>query len=1264
MVFVMKMMMKGLAAALVLMIAIGVCYGQSSSGTITGVVQDPAKALIRGAEVTITNLDTNESNTATTDKGGEYSFASLPPGRYKVTADASGFEQSIVRSVDVATAVIVTVNIVMKVGHADVTVEVTAQGTLLNQETATVNSVIDKETVLQLPYPERSALEVATLAPGVNGDPQYTGGVQSENPGITTAPNTPGASIAIAGGRPGSASQLVDGFDITLSGYPRAGVTFSKDVIQSVTVQEGFLPAQYGRNGGGIINQATASGSSQYHGKLFYRWEGPPLEAPTQGIASPPDTHQNLFTALLSGPVKIPHVHDSHTFFLAGYEPLRGSGKQYTRRRIATPQELAGQFHNSYDVLNTGILKSSGYAAALAAPRSGGIYNQFSYNVDPNGTPDPNGFPACAVFNTTTNSCTNTGHYSSTTQYVHYANDDISAQVNMNPVAKFLNALQPTPANPTPYVQFLTPDGNGYDNAGNNVISVRAVTNDDNRYSIRLDHEFGSQDMVYVRFTVVPVAGVRYDYFGPSSIADQIPTDTISSRNIAVGETHVFNGSRVNELRVSYLRSTRYRGPASQTLTKDFGASVGLTPAVQGRGFPTFSFGNNLSSIGSGGTETDGGHSLDTNFGVGDDFSVLVGRHSFKFGIDYRALQLNRLDDSGSFGGNYSFNISLSGDASGSTLASFDRGLISGYTARGLNPFHYRWKYGAAYAQDDWRVLPKLTLNLGVRYNIETPRMEANDMQGTLVPTYPGPTGAGAFVFSGHNGMPVTLWPINKKGIEPRIGFAYAPIPWISIRGSYALMHEPLTGVSNSVFPDLAVASTSYGGTTGGVQPNAYVDYITNPVNFQGVPAIATPANGPLFTYAANNSSSGMGNTLAGLMPYIEQSDKVPYIQTWTASTQFQIKQRTVAEVTYVGSHGVNLFGPVADYNAPSLNTLISQLQAHQNFSSTLYSTTSYAPCAYQPTIAGVTETLLQCDRPFQQFYNNVIAKAFNRDATSSYNALYLRVQHRQTRNLVLIASFAWSKSRDNSSNGSVDGTVTDSYGFSYPQVPYSLASEYALSTYDQPTSTKAAYVYQLPFGVGRFGGNAPRWVRAVIDHYSTTGILRMSSGVPLHVQLGTAGYFYSTTPGSAFGNEGVAEQDFNIRPNRVPGQPLIKPNWKSDPFGYVGVGYLNSAAFSIPGSQDNPQFGNIQRTLGDARTPRVITFDASLRKIIEVRDRMHFELQVDAINADNHANYFQNTSLSAHNLLSGTNAPNGSFGNLGSASTGRIIALGAAFVF
>jgi hypothetical protein len=177
-----------------------------------------------------------------------------------------------------------------------------------------------------------------------------------------------------------------------------------------------------------------------------------------------------------------------------------------------------------------------------------------------------------------------------------------------------------------------------------------------------------------------------------------------------------------------------------------------------------------------------------------------------------------------------------------------------------------------------------------------------------------------------------------------------------------------------------------------------------------------------------------------------------------------------------------------------------------------------------------------------------------------------------------------------------------------------------------------------------------------------------------MHVQLGTAGYFVSTDPGSALGNEGTAIQNANIRPNRVPGQPLIRPNWKSDPFGYNGGGYLNPLAFSVPGSQDNPQLGSLPRTLGDARNPRNISIAMSIRKVIPMgSSTRHLELQADAINAVNHANYFLNTSLKGANLFTAIapqppnpvyGTPNTSFGKMGGASAGRIVALGATYTF
>jgi hypothetical protein len=1247
-------------------------FGQTSTGSLSGSVNDQSKGAVPGVSISLTNLQTGITTGTQSSKAGVYSIQSIQPGTYRLTAKKDGYAEAEVDNVEIQTGVSATINIQLNVGKAaDTVVEVIASQELLSPESATITGVVAKQVVEDLPYPERSALEVATLMPGVQGDPSYTGGIQSENPGTFTQPVTTGASMSVSGSRPGSTAHLVDGFDITLSGYPRVGVTFSPDVIREVTVQQNGLAAQYGRTGGGIINQSTMSGGTKYHGALMFRHSGPPLVASTQGTVGY-EMHQNLFGAGVGGPVPVPFEKKSHTFFYGSYEPLRGSSRQLSAGRVPTPQELAGDFHNSLDLLNTTILKSQGYAAAYAVPRLGSIDYQFPLNTQ--------GFPIST-------------RYSSSSSYVQAVNpnpntafctglptgacglDDIGPQVAANPVAQYVNSLLPMPASKTSYTQFLYPDGNTYNNLGDNANEERAVVNNDNRYTLRVDQELRDFDHIILRYTRVPVYGSRSGFLGPDSVANNIATDTTTAQNATLSETHIFGGASVNEFRVSYLRAARHRGPSPRSLAKDFGAAMGLSAAEAGVGFPALQFGNGLPTIGGGGSQTDGGRSLDINFGIGDDFSRLIGRHSLKFGGEWRALQLNRTDNQDTYGGNYTFasGYTNNGSSGGSSLASFDLGILSQFLIRTPQPFYYRWKYGAAYLQDDWRIFPKLTLNLGFRYNLETPRKEKYNLQGSFMAgnqgTLNGYPVTGAFVFSGHNGLEKTLWPMNYKGFEPRVGVAYAPVSRMTVRAAYSLIHTPLTGLGNDVAPDLAPATSSIGGVLGGVNPSAWVNYITNPIS---VPTnLSIMRSGPLYTYVSSAGSSG--SSTVGLLPNINQSNAVPYVQLWSLSIQVKLAHQTMAEVSYVGQRGTHLFAPPTDTNAPPLNLLMAQIQAHTNMGATNVS---------NPYGLGL-ETLLESERPYQQFYNNVIESTYNRTASSNYNGLYAHTLTTFSGGLRLLTSFSWSKSLDDASSGMIDNNATDVYGFAYPQTPYSLKGEYSLSTFDIPLQVHAAYSYMLPFGTGKeFFNSCPHWLNTIIGGWSTSGIFGALSGYPLRVTVGGPGYFISTAapttsnPNPKPGGNGTAEQDFNLRPNIVPGVPIIKKNWKSDPFGYNGVGYLNAAAFAVPGTLGNPVLGNARRTLGQARDPRTITFDASVRKLFAITpQRVRLILSADAINALNHPNYFLGTGTAEHEVFGsldtttgdpgyGTYAVNSNFGNITTASSGRNLALGARLTF
>lgn len=227
---------------------------QTSTGTITGQVFDQNKEALSGAAITLTDVQTNSTRTATTNESGIYGFSSLQPGKYRPSVEKAGFKTTVIQAVDIFTAGTSMTDVTLEIGTANETVEVTSETPLLTPDTPLLSTTIENKLLLDIPFAERSALGAVLIAPGVQGDPQYQGGVQSENPGIFTQPVTPGGSISISGGRPGSSSILVDGADNTLVGYPRTSVSFSGDTVQEVTVQQNGLPAQYGRTGGGMID--------------------------------------------------------------------------------------------------------------------------------------------------------------------------------------------------------------------------------------------------------------------------------------------------------------------------------------------------------------------------------------------------------------------------------------------------------------------------------------------------------------------------------------------------------------------------------------------------------------------------------------------------------------------------------------------------------------------------------------------------------------------------------------------------------------------------------------------------------------------------------------------------------------------------------------------------------------------------------------------------------------------------------------------------
>lgn len=1201
---------------------------QSTTGTITGTVRDSSGAAVVGARVQVKSTARNQVLTTVTTEAGSYTVPSLIPGAYEASVTAQGFERQNVTGIEVQTAQITTQNFSLTVGQVSETVSVVAETPMINPNSSAVTTNVSNKLLQEIPFTDNSTLSAVLLTPGAQGDPQYSGGVQSELPGIFTQAIAPGAALSIGGGIPGAGSILVDGSDITSAGTGRATMTFSRDSVQEITIQANGIPAQYGRTSSAIINQASKSGSNELHGQFTWSHLDPGLETRILGSSFPPTEHYNSFTGAIGGPVVIPKLYNgrNRTFFWATGEPQRlklffGA----SRTRLPTAAELAGNFNDSYDLLDP-TLRQQNIDAAIASPlRSNSLRYHQALNAQ--------GFPV--------------GPLLATADRPVIPGNSVAAQLAANPLAqKLLKALYPlTPGVDTPYVHWLRP--NGLPEAdGNNAIFARGTDTIDNRWSVKIDHIISDKDRLSIRYSDAPVTGTRFDWAGPGDPSDPIAQDDFQSKNVAGSETHIFSSHAVNEFRATYSRGDGLRSPNNAALSRDWGAELGLVPAVAGAGFP---------SILSRGLNPSGGingRSLDENLGFGDDFSYISGAHSFKFGGEHRRIMLNRVDYGGLYGGAYNFSGAISPNT-GSINGLIDQigGLILGavntYTYNSkAGSADYLWKYFAAYAQDDWKLSPKLTLNIGLRWDVETPRQEANNQQGSFIPSLQGTVNGtpvqGAFVFAGHNGRSKYLWPINFNGWQPRIGLSYAARPWMVWRASYALIKTPLTGLGNEIDPNPNVNANSVNSSqgTGGVNPGP-VNLITNPI------AALAPAQSlgfdPIFS---------MNNANAFSFNYIPQNNAVPTLQKWYAGVQLQLRRSFALEIGYNGAKGTHLFGLPYQFNSAPIASVGALVASGADFSttSTVYNQLGLTN-SNGSLIAG---NLLQSLRPYPQFFNTTILTRYDRSANSIYHALNVGLNKRFASGLQWQAAYSFSKSIDDGATNYQASGTSDIYGTISMQSP-NRRLERSVSVFDTPHRFTTAFSYELPFGPGKpFAGARNGFNRLVASGWNLSGYLMAQSGYPTNAYAGSAGWFQSSGGGSAL-------DYFTLRADRVPGVPVINPNWESSPFTQP---YLNSAAFAIPGNGAAPSLGNAPRTLGDARSPGILGFDTSVYKNIPLgkEDRVRIQLRVDILNVLNHPNLFINPNSSrsvadgayVFNATTRVFTPNVNFSTLDPNNTGQ----------
>ena len=729
---------------------------QVEQGRFVGRISDPSGSIIVGAAVRVTNTGTNISQTATTNKDGEYSINPVQAGTYNLSITAPGFTTSTTANIEVQVGQIVREDRSLSVGSSSTTIEVTTSAPLLTTDSATMGEVITNKQLTDLPLNGRGFFRLAELTPGA-ALLAPTGNSLAIRPEVVDG-NT------ISGIRGSATSFLLDGVDVSEQHQGGTFIQTSIDALQEFSVQQSPYSAEFNR-GGAFFNATTKSGTNTYHGVLFEFIRNDKLDARNYFALTRQILKRNQFGADLGGPLSLPHVYSGkdRTFFFVNYE---------------------GQRLRQGEIFNS-IVPS-------AAMRAGNFGSKTIY--------DP--LLTCTV--TATNTCNNSGKAVGTVVRTPFQGNVIP-MARLSPQALAIQAYEPLPNTTTGTFSEVPSQAIDYD-----------------QYIVRLDHQLTARNRLFARWVYVTNREVD-----PNS-SNLLGTAQLSSigQDIAVGVITTIGSNKVNEARVHYLPShvrlsAFLQGP---DYNAQFGVQ-GFTPQLRpgtGGSFPDYAWSGYTSLQGSAFDQRP--KSQDRKVVEGsENFTVLLGKQSFKFGVLIRYYQWLGYD-SEQYAGQFNFNGNETGDAYADFLLGYPSSVTRAYPA---NNFGGQQTYKQFYGQDDVRLSTRLTLNLGLRYEYSPWLAGYRGQIGTFDPTRAQPiivSGSGtvpdlgaqyaapaAYQFFGQYiqtsataGLPSNITYTDKIQFGPRIGVSFGVTPRTIIRGGFGMFYEPESSggrVNLSVLP-------------------------------------------------------------------------------------------------------------------------------------------------------------------------------------------------------------------------------------------------------------------------------------------------------------------------------------------------------------------------------------------------------------------------------------------------------------------------------
>jgi hypothetical protein len=1116
-------------------------FGQASfEGQIRGVVHDPSSGVIAGAKVSVTDVSTGISSSAQTDSHGSYIFNGLRPSTYVLKAEAAGFRTGEVNNVVLTVSQYTSVDFTLQVAGTETSITVEEAAPALDTGSAAIGTTVTGQYTRDIPLFGRSYYGLVFLSGGI-----------TESAGSGARDSYPAGTNFVSNGQRNSTAEVrFDGVPISAPEQGEGGnsnvyYTPSVEVIQEFKVENNTFSAEYGNNGGSVINILMRQGANRLHGSGWYFGQRDAFNANdffsnAAGQPKPPVVHDQ-YGGLISGPIR-----KNKTFFLFDFEKLRDLGSSQVVATFPTDLQRGGDFSQ------TRTFDDDGNLARVT------IYNPHSVAAD--GTRQP--FP----------------------------NNAIPVSL-LDPVAKNFLAWVPKP----------NVGGDAVTNYNN---FRRNVQSSASQYQLdgKVDHQFNDTNR----------AAVRYSQLHNSS-----PT-----QETFVGDSYLYK-TDVQNASVDYSRTITPTIVYTGRIGLDYANAPGITsyPDLTKAGFPSYLANNGLArmpTVNFGNTYSNlfDQCCVDTHFThvlltYSSALTWVKGAHSLKFGGEQRTFWNNFWQPDNptglfTFGQDVTNEVAGNGETTqGDSFASLLLGWGTDGQLRIKPPVADKSKETGFYIQDDWKVNPKLTINVGLRYEWSTPYTER--FNRSTFADFAGSTGVGVPGLGTIKG--ITLFPvegrrtlpIDRNNFAPRLGLAYSWDSKTVIRAGGGVYYGA-DMQTNFQYTSPAYSKNAISYFT---KDNYQTQYATlsNPFP-DGLPDPQGNRYGPLAMWGFDNSSD---------LSY--ELNKSAEIYQWSSGIQRLLPGDVVVSVDYSANRSTHL--PWGSFAAGTRNRNFIPSNVRVNY--TTRQLNSVVPNPFQPFFAGPNATfhepdsryndaeipLLNLLRPYPQFDGSFTGLPLQA-ALSRYDSLQARFQKRTGRYFTIQGSYTLARSTDNSSSGANGwiGWLTNGG----PQELDRLGNEYTVSANNATHRFASALTAQIPLGRGLLvGNNMNRVLDGVIGGWSASSNITLQTGQPVHIQM------------SQNRISGGRQRPNITCPNPGTGVSFHDAAAALLNGATTGIAVLDTGCFSAPGDQ---QPGNTPRYLENLNSQGIANVDIGLRKQFAIHEDKKIQIRMEAFNATNRTRF------------------------------------------